>query len=64
MPELEAASSSLVAELKNNRADYLEARLEEARASHITYRGKNLESIGRSFSTGGNVRALTTVLNR
>ena len=39
-------------------ADYIEARLEESQSSHITYRGRELESIGRATAIGGNVRAL------
>jgi len=44
--------------IKRRDADYIEAHLEESQTSHITYRGKELESIGRSTATGGNVRAL------
>ena len=44
--------------IKRNDADYIEARLEESQTSHITYRGKELDSIGRANATGGNVRAL------
>ena len=43
--------------LRNYSADYLEVRLEEGESSHITYRGRELESIDRSSSSGGNVRA-------
>ncbi len=39
-------------------ADYIEARLEESRNSHITYRGRELESVGWSAAIGGNLRAL------
>ncbi len=58
MPEIEAIARELAGELKKRRADYLEARLEESQTSHITYRGRGLESIGRATATGGNVRAL------
>ena len=44
--------------IKRPDADYVEARLEESQVSHITYRGKELESTGRVTSRGGNVRAL------
>ena len=44
--------------IKRRDADYIEAHFEESQTSHITYRGKKLESIGRSTATGGNVRAL------
>jgi TldD protein len=58
MPEIDAAASNLAGELKKSQADYLEARFEESQNSHITYRGKAMESIGRSTASGGNVRAL------
>ncbi len=58
MTYIEAIAPGLAAELKKHDADYLEARLEEAQTSHITYRGKALESVGRSTAIGGNVRAL------
>jgi TldD protein len=58
MPEIDAIAHNLAEELKKHRADYLEARLEESQNSQITYRGKGLESIGRSAASGGNVRAL------
>jgi len=58
MPEIDVIAHSLAKQLKNPRADYLEARLEESQTSHITYRGKGLESIGRATASGGNVRAL------
>ena len=44
--------------LKGQDADYIEVRIEEREASHIQYRGKELEDIGRSTSLGGNARAL------
>jgi TldD protein len=58
MPDIDAVASDLSAELKKRKADYLEARFEENQTSHITYRGKGMESIGRSTASGGNVRAL------
>jgi TldD protein len=58
MPEIEEIAHGLAEELKKHNADYIEARLEESQTSHITYRGRELESIGRSTATGGNVRAL------
>ncbi|MDD5703758.1 MAG: DNA gyrase modulator, partial [Dehalococcoidales bacterium] len=39
-------------------AAYIEAHLEESQSSHITYRGKMLESSDRTSAVGGNVRAL------
>jgi TldD protein len=58
MPDIDAIAPGLADELKKHHADYLEARLEEAQTSHITYRGRGLESVGRSTASGGNIRAL------
>jgi TldD protein len=58
MPEIDAIARSLADALKKPKADYLEARFEESQTSHIIYRGRELESIGRSTASGGNVRAL------
>ncbi len=44
--------------LKGQVADYLEIRVEESEATRISYRGRELEDIGRTTSMGGNVRAL------
>ena len=58
MTDIRAVSRQLAEALKEHRADYIEARLEESQRSHITYRGKELESAGQSTAVGGNVRAL------
>ena len=58
MPEIDVIARGLADELKKHKADYLEARFEESQTSHIIYRGQELESIGRSTASGGNVRAL------
>ena len=58
MTNVEAIGHQLVEVLNRCSADYIEARLEESQTSHITYRGRELESIGRATATGGNVRAL------
>jgi TldD protein len=58
MSYIEGIGHRLAEAFKVHKADYMEARLEESRTSHITYRGKQLESIGRTTSVGGNVRAL------
>jgi len=44
--------------LKGHDARYVEVRLETTRQTHIAYRGKELEEIGRSSGVGGCVRAL------
>jgi TldD protein len=58
MPDIDAITAALAPDLKKPRSDYLEARFEESESSHITYRGRKLESIGRSTASGGNARAL------
>ncbi len=58
MADIEAISYQLAEAIKGQDADYVEARLTEGESSNITYRGRQLESIGRSTATGGNVRAL------
>ena len=55
---IESVAQELAGVIKRDDADYIEAHLEESQTSHITYRGRELESIGRSTATGGNVRAL------
>jgi TldD protein len=57
MPNINKATEELAGILGQHKADYIEARLEERETSQITYRGRELESIGRSSSSGGNVRA-------
>jgi TldD protein len=47
----------MTAALKGHKADYVELRLEELEGSHISYRGRDLEDIGRSTSKGGCARA-------
>ncbi len=44
--------------LKGHNADYVEVRLEEGESTRISYRGKDLEDIGRTSSGGGCARAL------
>ena len=58
MSDIMTISNIMAGELKGQPADYLEGRLEESQTSQIIYRGQTLESIGRTTSTGGNVRAL------
>jgi len=58
MPHIELIGHQLAEVLNRYSADYIEARLEESQTSHITYRGRELESIGRTTAIGGNVRAL------
>ena len=58
MPNIEDVAKSLASKLGEYKADYIEAHLEDSITSHITYRGQVLESIGKSASVGGNIRAL------
>lgn len=58
MLNIEDVAKDLASKLKEHKADYIEAHLEDSVSSHITYRGQVLESIGKSASVGGNIRAL------
>ena len=58
MPFIEAIGQQLAEMLKKYSADYIEAHLEESQTSHIAYRGRELDSIGRATATGGNIRAM------
>ena len=55
--DIEIIGRKIAAELKKHKADHIEAHIEQAVSSHITYRGKKLESIGKSSGAGGNIRA-------
>jgi TldD protein len=58
MPDIKESAHQLAEVISQYQADYIEAHLEESQASYITYRGKELESIGKTSAIGGNVRAL------
>ncbi len=58
MPQIKVANHQLTKAFNEYNADYIEAHLEERQSSYITYRGRELESIGRTTVIGGNVRAL------
>ena len=58
MQSIEAIGHELAERLRGCDADYVEARLEEGQTSHIIYRGRDLESVGRAAAVGGNVRAM------
>ncbi|MDP2918822.1 MAG: TldD/PmbA family protein [Dehalococcoidia bacterium] len=58
MSEIQTAAEQLAELIKKQRADYIEAHLDENHVSSISYRGRQLESIGKNTSVGGNVRAL------
>jgi len=58
MTDIQAVGRQLAEAIKGFSADYIEARLEESQKSYITYRGRELESVGQSTAVGGNIRAL------
>jgi len=58
MTHIEAVGHQLTETLKRYSADYIEVHLEESQTSRISYRGRELESIGKTSAIGGNVRAL------
>jgi len=58
MLHIETVGHQLAEALNGYNADYIEAHLEESQSSHITYRGRELESIDRSIAIGGNIRAM------
>ena len=58
MLDLQIIGQQLAQILKKQNADYIEAHFEESQYSSISYRGKQLESISKTISIGGNVRAL------
>ena len=58
MPHIEVIGHKLAESLNGYSADYIEAHLEESQGSYITYRGRELESTGRTTAVGGNIRAL------
>ncbi|MBI3974377.1 MAG: TldD/PmbA family protein [Chloroflexi bacterium] len=43
--------------LRGHNADYVEIRVEETESTHLSYRGKDFEEIGRTVDLGGCVRA-------
>jgi len=58
MADIQTIGRQLAETLKSYSADYIEVHLEDSQTSHITYRGRELESVNRSNAIGGNVRAL------
>ena len=55
---IESIGHELTDVIKKQAADYIEVHLEESQACQISYRGRELESVSRSSSVGGNVRAM------
>src|SRR3989304_406731 len=58
MPNIEEIGHEIAKKLPKYDAAYIEVHLEESQTGNISYRGKKLESVTRSASVGGNVRAL------
>ncbi len=58
MTDVQAIAHQLAEVINRCSADYIEARLEESQTSYISYRGRELDSIGRAGAIGGNVRAM------
>ncbi|MDD5288392.1 MAG: TldD/PmbA family protein [Dehalococcoidales bacterium] len=58
MPNLQNLGQQLAQILKKQNADYIEAHFEDSQYSSISYRGRQLESVSKTISIGGNVRAL------
>ncbi|MBN1189278.1 MAG: TldD/PmbA family protein [Dehalococcoidales bacterium] len=52
------AGSELTGIIAKQDAEYIEVHLEESQSSHLSYRGKTLESVDKTGYVGGNVRAL------
>ncbi len=48
----------LMSALKGHNADYIEVRVEERESTRLSFRGRELEEVGRSFGLGGSVRAM------
>ena len=44
--------------MRGHDADYIEIHAEESQSTNIAYRGERLEEVGRTRSSGGNIRAL------
>ncbi len=56
MSHIEAIAKEASEIIKKYDADYIEAHFEESSSSHISYRGKKLDSVNSSRSIGGNIR--------
>jgi TldD protein len=54
----EAIRERIQGALTGVEAQYVEVHVEEASSSHLRYRNRKLEEVGRSSGLGGNVRAL------
>lgn len=58
MTDIVNIGHQLAVTLKKYDVDYIEAHLEDSRFNHINYLGKKLESVDKTTSIGGNIRAL------
>jgi TldD protein len=55
---IQKAGQLLAGIISRYDAEYIDVHLEESASSHLTYRGKELESADKTAAIGGNVRAL------
>jgi len=58
LPHINEIALELKRIIAAQNADYIEARLESARSCRLGYRGRELETVAQSSSTGGNIRVL------
>ena len=58
MSHINEVAQDLKSLIHNQNADYIEARLESSTAARLSYRGRELETVSRSTSAGGNIRVL------
>jgi len=56
--DVEEVGHELADAFRGHDADYIEARVSEARTTQVAYRGRNLESAGQAAAVGGSIRAL------
>ncbi len=56
--KIEDIARELSEQLKKYEAGYIEAHLEESQSNYLAYRGKEMDSVGRTSASGGNIRAL------
>ena len=55
---IKEAGQHLAGIISRYDAEYIEVHLEESQSSHLTYRGRDLESTDKTSAIGGNIRAL------
>lgn len=58
MPYINDVANDLQPLIHNQKADFIEARLESSLSGRLSYRGRELETVSQSSSVGGNIRVL------